>query len=275
MGKKNDEQQCLNIVLNHQPFFSYGKEIQKLLKSEIRQDEKPDFIINSINIDSIDIDLIDLEHDVKLIGIEHFLTDVIFEKKNSKNMSIERESNKILSERRDYYRNHQNELYIDIKSGQALTYAEGLMNKNLNGINKFSYCEFIQNFKLVYLKHYYKRFVYKEKCDTLGFLIEIPYPQFINRNGYIIENNGHKHYQSIKTIPLPRELLEFISEHNDIDFVILCIRPLFECKKKFKKTQIIYINPKNCNIANQNIVLCDSFDYPIKYIEENPIKLSY
>ena len=122
-------------------------------------------------------------------------------------------------------------------------------------------------------EHYANRSVYRSKCGKLGFLIELPYPHSLN-NYYIVNKNNRIYRQSLKTLPVTTDMLNYIQNHSDLDFVILCIRPIHfsdrnsECKS-------IYINPKDVykSVKEQGVFICDSFDYPHKFSSKNVVKL--
>ncbi len=255
MGNKNVERKCLEFILRYKPQCEFGKNILKnLINYEINETEKPDFIINKI-------------------GIEHFLADLFFTTKKNKAMSIERKNASTIVNKINYYKNNPNDLNKDIKNGKTIKFIENIANSQINMISNFSFQKFICNYEKMFRSHYKNRNEYRKKCDKLGFLIEIPYMNI--GEDYLITKGQDKYYKSITTIPIPKKLINYIWEHNDLDFVILCVRPINITNEiNRKNVSVIYINPKVEKLSLENTFLCDEFNYVYKFINENVLKLS-
>ncbi len=252
MEMKDVERNCLNLLLRDTPKFTFGIEIQNLLKGNIRETERPDFLINNI-------------------GIEHFLIDLLFKTKSKKAMSIERKNRSSIIDKVDYYKENPHLLDKDIDNGSAVEFVENMINSQINAISDFSYNSFVDNYKRVFDNHYNNISKYRSYCTKLGFLIEIPYSE---TNYYIITNKDNCRAQAIRTMPIPRDILTHIWKYRNIDFVVLCIRPMYLSNKTRKKDiSIIYIDPKNQKYFGDRIVLCDSFDFPHKFPEKDIVKL--
>lgn len=253
MGNKKDERKCLEIILKDKPQCQFGKEILKSLNGTIIECEKPDFVIDKV-------------------GIEHFLVDLLFTMKRKKSMSIERKNTSTIIETVNYYKDNPNDLDIDIENGKAVKIVENLVNSQVNAVSDFSCQRFINNFKQIFENHYEKINEYRKKCDKLGFLIEIPY---ISNSTYVITKGQHKFCQAVRTMPIPKQIINYILNCNVLDFVILCIRPIGVHKKlNPKDISIVYINSKNKNMFNQKIFLCDEFDYVHKFPNKDVVKLN-
>lgn len=257
MGNKNTEQNCLDIVKKCSAIGDFAKSVKQLLMADCSQEERPDFLF-----------------DGGLVGVEHFLADVIFGVKHKNAQSIERKNKANISKRIEHYKQNPEELKDDILKGNAPKFIEDIINSEIEGISRFAYINFINNFKKVYDEHYANRSVYRSKCEKLGFLIELPYPHSLS-SYYIVSKNNYIRKQSIKTLPLTTDMLDFIQNHADLDFVVLCIRPIHSSSNK-KGCKAIYIDPKNVykSVKEQDVFVCDSFDYPHKFSNTSVAKLN-
>ena len=257
MGNKNTEQNCLDIVKKCSAIGDFAKSVKQLFMADCSQEERPDFLFDGGSV-----------------GVEHFLADVIFGVKHKNAQSIERKNSSNIVKKIDYYHQHQDELVKDIENGKAPKFIEDIINSEINGVSKFAYIDFINNFMKVYNEHYANRSVYRSKCEKLGFLIELPYPHSLS-SYYIVSKNNYIRKQSIKTLPLTTDMLDFIQNHADLDFVVLCIRPIHSSSNK-KGCKTIYIDPKNVykSVKEQDVFVCDSFDYPHKFSNTGVAKLN-
>lgn len=257
LGNKNTEQDCLDIVLKGLAIGNFAKSIKQLLSGNCTQEERPDFLFEG-----------------SLVGLEHFLVDVIFEVKHKEAQSIERKNNSNITKKIDFYHKSPEELDKDISNGKAPKFVEDVINSEINGVSNFKYISFICNFMKVFDEHYANRGGYRSKCEKLGFMIELPYPYSLS-NYYVVNKNKQTRMQSLKTLPITTDILDYIQNHSDLDFVILCIRPIhFSNKKSGYKT--IYIDPKDVykSVKEQDVFICDTFDYPHKFSNKNVAKLN-
>lgn len=254
LGNKNTEQKCLDIVKECSAVGSFAQSVKALIMDEYTQEERPDFLFGSGEM-----------------GLEHFLTDVIFGVKRKSVQSIERKNSSSITEKINYYHENPRELDNDISNGKAPKFVEDIINSEINGVSKFAYSSFISNFMKVFEEHYANRNTYRSKCKKLGFLVELPYP---NTNHYVVTKNGHVFKQCIKTLPLTKDMLDFIQLHVDLDFLILCIRPIHFSGSK-KECRAIYIDPRDVykSVSEQGVFVCDLFDYPHKFLKEDIVKL--
>lgn len=258
LKSKSDERCCLNIVKELKPYPE--------LTGTILEQERPDFIIRN--------------NDIGCTGIEHFLIDVItdpiiIEKKNKvsqKNDSIVRKTTTEIEKQVNNYKNKDN-LEEDISNGKAATFVEDIINRTLKGVGQFSYEDFIKNFMRIYNKHYKNVSTYREKCQTLGFLIEIRYFN-PSHNGYLISNKNKTYLQRTKTIPVTRDMITCFHESKNIDFIILCMVPI-NYSENLKDCQVIRIDMDNIenSLRQQHIIICDKFDY-YKFQNLNTIKIT-
>ena len=255
MGNKNTEQNCLDIVKKCSVIGDFAKSVKQFLMADCSQEERPDFLF-----------------DGGAVGVEHFLTDVIFGVKHKNAQSIERKNSSNIVKKIDYYHQHQDELVKDIENGKAPKFIEDIINSEINGVSKFAYIDFINNFMKVYNEHYANRSVYRSKCEKLGFLIELPYPQEQN---YMVSKNGKISRQRISVLPITTDMLEHIQKNSDLDFVILCLRPIHS-SGKLKECKTIYINPKDVykSIREQGITVYDNFDFRHKFRNRDVVKLN-
>lgn len=239
---KNVERRCLNIVrhIKHYPF----------LQGKIIEDERPDFIIDSV-------------------GLEHFLVDVI-----TTNCSINRKQLIDIQKKIDYYKAYPDKLDEDIASNKATKYIQEKINEQISGISNFDYKVFIDNFQRVFNKHYKNIPIYRQKCDVLGFLIEIPYIKPIGSHGYVITDKGKKRNQAVKTIPITRDMIRCFKYINNVDFIILCIIPV-NFKNDYSECQIVKIDTDNVeqDIREQGMIVCDEFDFSLKFANKDVVDL--
>ena len=87
MGNKNTEQNCLDIVKKCSAIGDFAKSVKQLLMADCSQEERPDFLFDDGSV-----------------GVEHFLTDVIFGVKNKNAQSIERKNSGNIVKKIDYYK---------------------------------------------------------------------------------------------------------------------------------------------------------------------------
>lgn len=239
---KNVERRCLDIV-RHIKHYDF-------LQGEIIEDERPDFIIGSV-------------------GIEHFLIDVI-----TNDCSINRKQSTSIKKKINYYKMYPNKLDEDIASDKATKYIQDIINEQIGGISSFDYKTFADNFQRVFDKHYKNIPTYKTKCNTLGFLIEIPYIKPIGPYGYIITNKGKKRTQVVKTIPITRDMIKCFKYIDNVDFIILCMIPI-NYKNDYSECQIIKIDMDDVeqDIRKQGMIICDEFDFPLKFSNKDVVHL--
>ena len=136
--------------------------------------------------------------------------------------------------------------------------------------------KFKNNFIRIYKEHYKNIDVYKEKANKVFFLIEIRYPNpIVNKFGYIVEDNKNKRYQSIKGIPLPKEVINMFKNSEKLDGIILCFVPYEYTSNKLEKYKIIKIENKDFDSFEGvgGIVGCDKFDYSVKFKDDILITL--
>lgn len=239
---KNVERRCLNIV-QHIKHYNF-------LQGKVIEDERPDFIIDSV-------------------GLEHFLVDVI-----TNDCSINRKQSTSIQKKINHYKTYPDKLDEDIASNKASKYVQDIVNEQIGGISNFDYKVFADNFQRVFDKHYKNIPTYRKKCNKLGFLIEIPYIKPIDSHGYIITDKGKKRNQVVKTIPITRDMIKCFKYINNVDFIILCIIP-FNFKNNYSECQIIKIDMNNVeqNILEQGMIICDEFDFSLKYTNKDVLSL--
>lgn len=255
MGNKKTEKNCLDIVKKCSAIGDFAKSVKQLLITEPDpKGERPDFLFDG---DSV--------------GVEHFLTDVIFGVKHKEAQSIERKNSSNITKKINYYHENPNKLEADIDNGIAPKFLEDIINSEINGVSEFVYTKYIKNFKKCYDEHYANRSVYRSKCKKLGFLIELPYPQ---EQSFIVSSHGTIRKQRILTLPITTDMLEHIRKNSDLDFVILCLRPIHS-SGKMNECKAIYINPKDVDssVKVQGIDIYDTFDYLVKFPNKDVVQL--
>ncbi len=257
MGDRQVEKNCLDYVRKSAALGSFAKSIKQMITAEYIQDESPDFLFSDGNV-----------------GVEHLLADVIFNVKHKTPQSIERKNAGDIHRKIAYYHEDENRLDEEISNGIAPKFLENIINSEIGGVSKFTYQAFIGNFKRVFGEHYERREAYRSKCEKLGFLIELPYPHTGN-SCYIVSKDGIVRRQRVKPFPLTADILRHIQKYSELDFVILCARPIFASNNR-KEVKVIYINPKDVygSVREQGVVVYDEFDYPIKFSNPNVVKLS-
>lgn len=239
---KNVERRCLDIV-QHIKHYDF-------LQGKVIEDERPDFIIDSV-------------------GLEHFLIDVI-----TNDCSINRKQSTSIQKKIDYYKTYPNKLNEDIASNKAPKYIQDIINEQIGGISNFDYKIFADNFQRVFYKHYKNIPIYRSKCNTLGFLIEIPYIKPIGSYGYIITDKGKKRNQVVKTMPITRDMIKCFKYINNVDFIILCIIPI-NFKNDYSECQIIKIDMDDVekDIRKHGMIICDEFDFSLKFANKDVVCL--
>lgn len=159
------------------------------------------------------------------IGIEHFLADVLLN-----NGSVARRMKADIKER-----GNGNESY-------------------------FSYNAFIHNFKRVYKKHYQNIPVYRQKCNKLGFLIELPYLENFREHPFTIIKDGEKQIQKMQNVPISKDMISCFKWKDNADFVILCFRPCL--KEDYSQCHVMWIDLTDIeNLEEQGVLICDEFHY--------------
>lgn len=239
---KNAERRCFDIVQHIKHY--------DILQGDVIECERPDFIIGSV-------------------GLEHFLVDVITD-----NCSINRKQSNLIQNKVMYYKEHPDVLDEDVMSDKALSYVQDVINKQICGISTFDYQTFADNFKRVYYKHYKNIHIYRRKCDRLGFLIEIPYIKPIGTESYVIIDNNKKREQRIKTIPITKNMIECFKCADNVDFIIICAIP-FNFGNNYSNCQVIMVGMDDVeqSIRKQNMIICDKFDFPLKFKNKNVVRL--
>lgn len=256
MMNKNEEQKlidelnCFNLVKDLADYKEFSDEVKH------EPNQVPDFIVND------------------KIGIEHFLINEFQDKKNA---SIQRRQKRQIKTKVDYYKENQGQLDLDIENEVANKFIEDIFNEQVRKMSEFNYSKFIKNFKRVYESHLDSMPLYRAKCERIGFLIEIPFLSPMGKHGYIITRKGKKYNQLIKSMPLTSDMIECLKLPNNADFIVFCMKPLnFSGKKKeYKKIKVLYIDTKNIEncIRASNVVICDEFDFSLKFKNKEVLKL--
>ena len=190
---KDDEIQCWLNVKKDIPKFNKYKNIS------MDGQERPDFLF---------------EFEGELIGIEHFLVDLVETKiKNSKvpqSRTNAKDEKKLIEEWQPHL---EEEDFVE----KALPDTEQCVNEEIQRYALFDYKKFINEFKRIFNDHIEKSKSY-EKTDRLGFLIELPVPVF---TWMVQEKNGNWHKQRINSIPITEDILNIINGFDEVDFVII------------------------------------------------------
>mgnify|MGYP005762686493 CR=1 FL=1 len=254
MGRKNEERECLDQVLQLKKIpFLYG---------EIIETERPDFIIGSV-------------------GLEHFMIEVCQNYEMSKGELSKTPVGSIVQEQRaqhakyiEHFKNYPDELQSFIDSGKAIKYIEKNINKTINTVSDFSYLDFIVNFNRVFSKHVKHINEYYKRCKTLGFLIEIPYNRPYGVHNYIIFDNGKGRNQNVQSIPFTRDMIQIMSRAR-VNYIILYMREAYYTPRNKKHCQVIFLDMSQDiekQLRQQHIVICDFFCYSLTFSNRDVVK---
>ena len=241
--KKEREFRCLDMIIKDKNTTGpFANKIQFLLKNMVDykiESESPDFI---------------LQHEDCCVGLEHCLTDSLFNKSNN---SYVRNFDTDCTHTIENYQNNQN-------LNEGMENVQKMMKNRFDALYNFNYDLFINNFRKIFVKHSnkvekYKNNLSKYNCDykLIGCIIEIPCCE--NASDFKLKKDNRIFKQRLSKFPITKSMIEIIRCNSKFDFVIIC--------SYYKNNnQIIYLS---CNdiynsIKEQNIQLYDEFDYSFK-----------
>lgn len=254
MGRKSDEKECLDQVLKIRNL--------SILRGDIIAFERPDFLIGST-------------------GIEHFMIEECQNYEMTKGDISDTPVGSITREQRNQHAKYvqrfkqcPEELQSFIDRGEAKDYLEKAINKSINTISDFKYRDFIENFQRVIDKHIAQVNEYYKKCEELVFLIEIPYNRPLDPHAYIIFDHGKGRNQNVQSIPFTRDMIRILSM-APVDYIILYMHEVHFAPNRMNHCQVIFLDmTKNIEkqLRRQHIVICDKFDYALKFSNRDVIQ---
>lgn len=251
MADKTVETKCLHKILNAQrPRGNTAKMVYALigdatLISDLRQ-ECPDFI---------------LQHGDTIIGLEHFLIDVLV--------------NETGSNARRVYKRRQQELHgrkPSHKLMKHINHSPAVQQQLRHGVLSFDEYQFLKEFQRVAHKHGdsvggYRATIrkYKAKNYVMGAMIEMP----CQTNGHFIlyDANGKCKERTLNCAPLTQNLIAIMKRTlKDFDFVIILAETLLNEQPYDSKVYCFWHNNFDEAIREQRIPVCTSFQIRL---EEN------
>lgn len=190
---RKDELKCWENVQEDIPIFRNYKNISN------EGQERPDFIF---------------EYQDEIIGIEHFLVDLVETRvKKSKYPQSRRNAKEELQ----LLNKWQPSLCEAGFAEMVLPDTEQCINDEIQRYSLFDYQNFISEFKRIFGSHIEKTESYM-KTNKMGFLIEIPVPLF---TWMVQDRNWNWHKQSINGIPMTEDIWNIINRFDELDFVII------------------------------------------------------
>lgn len=244
MADKTVEAKCLDKILSApRPRGNTAKTVYALLGdatlvSDMKQ-ECPDFVLQ--NGDTV-------------IGLEHFLVDVLV--------------NESGSNARRVYKRRQQELHgrkPSHKLMKRINHSPAVQQQLQNGILSFDEYQFLREFQRVAHKHGdsaggYRATIrnYKAKDYIMGAMIEMP----CQTNGRFIlcDANGKHKERTLNCVPLTQNLVSIMKRTlRDFDFVVVLAETLLNEQPCDSKVYCFWHNNFDEAIREQRIPLCTSF----------------
>lgn len=244
MADKTVEAKCLDKILSApRPRGNTAKTVYALLGdatlvSDMKQ-ECPDFVLQ--NGDTV-------------IGLEHFLVDVLV--------------NESGSNARRVYKRRQQELHgrkPSHKLMKRINHSPAVQQQLQNGILAFDEYQFLREFQRVAHKHGdsaagYRATIrnYKAKDYIMGAMIEMP----CQTNGRFIlyDANGKHKERTLNCVPLTQNLVSIMKRTlRDFDFVVVLAETLLNEQPCDSKVYCFWHNNFDEAIREQRIPLCTSF----------------
>lgn len=262
MGRKVFEKNCFEGLKSVEKVFGHAaKQIYNFI---FEQTENVDFEHEKPDIRIIRDDCV--------IGLEHFLTDVIFGE--SEKQSLTRTEDSKINEAVNKYKDNKELLDQDMKNGKAPNIVFQLVSDRINREKNYDYKQFIENFRNVSNNHNNKCNIYRENLKKvaqennvenilLGCLIEIPYPQ---TSEYVLCSGNKKWRQRMNGIPITKDMLLAIQNMKNFDFIIIYMYCYDSFRNKNKRTRVCYCfypNRVALDIREQGLSeKIFSFNYP-------------
>lgn len=242
MDKKQREEVTIKSFLNYKQLNSqYANQLQSTLLSMDFEDswkERPDLLFVNKNNKN------------KVIGIEHFLVDVLSEQQNAYSRIRENQQAQLL------------EKYGGDKlEGKQEVAAQELMNFIVRDLNKKDNidCEnFIFQFERVKNNHDSEAYILalNKLYDqvSLGYIIEITYMQ--EEMWHVQEKSGNYHKMRLSGLPISKDMLDIVQSIKFADFVILCTHEIIKKQMDFF---VLDFKDFQRSIQSNKIHVCQSF----------------
>ena len=244
MADKTVEARCLDKILHApRPRGNTAKTVYELLSgatlvSDMKQ-ECPDFV---------------LQKDDTVIGIEHFLVDVLVGENGSNARRVSKKRQQALHGRKPSHKlmkhiNHSPEIQQQLKKG----------------VLAFDEHQFLREFQRVAHKHGdstggYRATIrnYKAKDYVMGAMIEMP----CQTNGHFIlyDAVGKPKERTLNCVPLTQNLVAIMKRTlKDFDFVVILAETLLNEQPNDSKVYCFWKNNFDYAIREQRIPICTSF----------------
>ena len=241
-NKKAIERSCLDKTREFRHFArSYTKNILGYLCGEVIESERPDFIIQS---------------SIGYIGVEHFLIDTLLGKKRAARSRIRKSEIQ-----RTFDKYHDS---LDGNEDNALNDIQGIVQADLDAVQRFNYLDFIKEFKRISLDHskgvggYIKT---NRNLDKIIFMVEvnIAWDKMIGIDGFyrseIIKG---------RRFPVTKDMIDIMREiPEQVDYILLSVM-----HEHYKKTPlVVYAFDKkklNQSISAQFIQIYRRFTYDME-----------
>lgn len=246
MADKSVEMQCLEKVLAApRPRGSVAKGIYEMLNNAVLisddEQECPDFVFTYEN---------------SIVGIEHFLVDVLITERGSNARLVNRcaqeywKSNKRQSSRKAIKRAH---------------HAPAVKRQLDIGKSSFTESRFMHEFQRVAAKHSssVKRYRANLECEydkhcLVGALIEMP----CQTDGHFVLHYGSGQHEkrTLNCVPLPYNLIALMKRTlREFDFVLVLAETLLNDKMYDSKVYCFTADTLDRAIMEQRIPTCSSF----------------
>ena len=197
-----------------------------------------------------------LECDDYVIGIEHFLFDMLSKNKDSHVRQAEKKER------------HLFETYCDDKiigqEEQAVTQIMNIVQQEVNQASNMDYKRLQQRLHDIFSQHSGSAYRtnlsnnHNNKPLHLGLLIELRYPLIPK---WRIYNHHHSQELAVNGCPLTFEMIKILEAQPEFDFIII-----YMADPHNQKHRSVVLDAHNllCSARENNILVCDAFESPYK-----------
>lgn len=233
----------------------------RILERDLKRDRKhkPNIKVSSL-VKSERPDFVGVN---RKIGIEHFLVKMTQERDG---IPTAKKAMNALEPLYKKYHNDMNLFDLDYYNGKVCGDLSNITQQILDNLYNFNSYLYGNSFVEAYTKHYKK--IHNYKCDSIYFLIEIPYAYSEDAlfHEYVIYNQSRQYRQYLKYPPVTRGIVNMLKDNCKLDYVMLCYHPIIHPHSSNRGCKIVYIDPSNIeeSLRCQHIVICDAFDYAYK-----------